>query len=226
MSRCAAWPASLCTSAGEPNGTRRKARGRARRQAIRLNRPAAGGNAPGAARTGRRGGYVVDKTLPLPPLNFTPAEMAAIAVSRPEVTPFASAMRSALCKVLPAGPAVRTAEAAQLMDRVPLIGPVRPGNNGSQPRVRLDTGGGLAAGELAIRTAMTRLGAWLLERLLALRLGGRGRDRGRGGGPLLPRKGQRPRAGARQPRPARHHPAPGGPGCRPRAGTPGAALPI
>src|SRR5260221_5401699 len=205
MSRCAAWPASLCTSAGEPNGTRRKARGRARRQAIRLNRPAAGGNAPGAARTGRRGGYVVDKTLPLPPLNFTPAEMAAIAVSRPEVTPFASAMRSALCKVLAAGPAVRTAEAAQLMDRVPLIGPVRPGNNGSQPRVRLDTGGGLAAVELAIRTAMTRLGAWLLERLLALRLVGRGRDRARGGVRLLPRNGHRHPAGPGQHRPAWHH---------------------
>jgi len=99
--------------------------------------------------------------------------MAAIAVSRAEVTPFASAMRSALCKVLAPAPAVRTAEAAQLMDRVPLIGPARPGNNGSQPRVRLDTGGGLAAVELAIRTAMTRLGASLLERLLALRLVGR-----------------------------------------------------
>src|SRR5258708_33379743 len=65
------------------------------------------------------------------------------------------------------------------MDRVPLIGPARPGNNGSQPRVRLDTGGGLAAVELAIRTAMTRLGASLLERLLALRLVSRAPGPGR-----------------------------------------------
>jgi len=127
--------------------------------------------------------------------------MAAIAVSRAEVTPFASAMRSALCKVLAPAPAVRTAEAAQLMDRVPLIGPARPGNNGSQPRVRLDTGGGLAAVELAIRTAMTRLGASLLERLLALRLVGRARDRARGGVRLLPRREHSHRAGPGQHRP-------------------------
>jgi predicted DNA-binding transcriptional regulator YafY len=76
------------------------------------------------AQTGRRGGYVIDKTRTLPPVNFTAAEMVAIAVSlaQAEATPFASAMRSALRKVLAVAPAAQTAQAAQLMDRVRLIG--------------------------------------------------------------------------------------------------------
>jgi predicted DNA-binding transcriptional regulator YafY len=81
---------------------------------------------------GRRGGYVIDKTRTLPPLNFTAAEMVAIAVSLAgaESTPFASAMRSALRKVLAVAPAAQTAEAAQLMDRVRLIGTGGPVNGG------------------------------------------------------------------------------------------------
>jgi predicted DNA-binding transcriptional regulator YafY len=79
------------------------------------------------AETGRRGGYVIDKALTLPPVNFTAAEVAAIAVSLASgrETPFAAAMRSALRKVLAAAPASQRAEAAQLMDRVRLIGPAR-----------------------------------------------------------------------------------------------------
>jgi predicted DNA-binding transcriptional regulator YafY len=81
------------------------------------------------AETGRRGGYAIDKTLTLPPLNFTAAEMVAIAVSlaREENTPFAAATRSALRKVLATASVVQTAEAAELMDRVRLIGATRPG---------------------------------------------------------------------------------------------------
>jgi predicted DNA-binding transcriptional regulator YafY len=81
------------------------------------------------AETGRRGGYAIDKTLTLPPLNFTAAEMVAIAVSlaREENTPFAAATRSALRKVLATASAAQTAEAAELMDRVRLIGAARPG---------------------------------------------------------------------------------------------------
>jgi len=81
---------------------------------------------------GRCGGYVIDKALTLPPLNFTAAEMVAIAVSlaRVESTPFASAMRSALRKVLAVAPAAQTAEAAELMDRVRLIGGNSPANGG------------------------------------------------------------------------------------------------
>jgi predicted DNA-binding transcriptional regulator YafY len=76
------------------------------------------------AEAGRRGGYVIDKTRTLPPVNFTAAEMVAIAVSlaQAEATPFASAMRSALRKVLAVAPDAQTAQAAQLMDRVRLIG--------------------------------------------------------------------------------------------------------
>jgi len=87
------------------------------------------------AETGRRGGYVIDKTLTLPPLNFTAAEMVAIAVSlaREDSTPFAAATRSALRKVLATASAAQTAEAAELMDRVRLIGAQRPGQPARQP---------------------------------------------------------------------------------------------
>ena len=59
------------------------------------------------AQAGRRGGYVIDKARTLPPVNFTAAEMVAIAVSLAgaEGTPFFFAARSALRKVLAAAPA-------------------------------------------------------------------------------------------------------------------------
>jgi predicted DNA-binding transcriptional regulator YafY len=81
------------------------------------------------AETGRRGGYAIDKTLTLPPLNFSAAEMVAIAVSlaREENTPFAAATRSALRKVVATASVAQTAEAAELMDRVRLVGATRPG---------------------------------------------------------------------------------------------------
>jgi predicted DNA-binding transcriptional regulator YafY len=81
------------------------------------------------AETGRCGGYVLDKALTLPPLNFTAAEMVAMAVSlaRAEATPFAAALRSAQRKILAAASAARIAEAAQLMDRVRLVGAAGPG---------------------------------------------------------------------------------------------------
>ena len=84
------------------------------------------------AEPGRCGGYVIDKMRTLPPLNFTAAEMVAIAVSLAgaESTPFASAMRSALRKVLAVAPAAQTAEAARLIDRVRLIGTSGPATGG------------------------------------------------------------------------------------------------
>ncbi len=80
--------------------------------------------APVYAEPGRRGGYAIDKTMTLPPVNFTAAEMVAIAVAlaRDERTPFAAATRSALRKVIAVASATQTAEAAQLIDRVRLIG--------------------------------------------------------------------------------------------------------
>ena len=87
------------------------------------------------AETGRRGGYAIDKALTLPPLNFTAAEMVAIAVSlaREENTPFAAATRSALRKVLATASAAQTAQAGELMDRVRLIGRPRPGEPARTP---------------------------------------------------------------------------------------------
>jgi predicted DNA-binding transcriptional regulator YafY len=78
---------------------------------------------PVYAEPGRTGGYVIDKTMTLPPVNFTAAEMVAIAVAlaRDERTPFEAATRSALRKVLAVASAGQAAEAAQLIDRVRLI---------------------------------------------------------------------------------------------------------
>src|SRR5215471_3203228 len=89
---------------------------------------------PVYAETGRHGGYVIDKVLTLPPVNFTAAEMAAMAVSLAwaEGTPFALAARSALRKVLAAASDGQTAEAGQLMDRIRLVGRGRQANCGPQ----------------------------------------------------------------------------------------------
>jgi len=101
---------------------------------------------------GRRGGYVIDKALTLPPLNFTAAEMVAIAVSlaRAESTPFAAAMRSALRKVLAVASAAQTAEAGQLAEAVRLIESSRPGEGGEA-----GSGGAGPGVPLAIQEAIT-----------------------------------------------------------------------
>jgi predicted DNA-binding transcriptional regulator YafY len=51
-----------------------------------------------ATKQGRTGGYTVDRSMSLPPLNFTPREAAAVAValSRSEHVLFARDARSAL----------------------------------------------------------------------------------------------------------------------------------
>jgi predicted DNA-binding transcriptional regulator YafY len=92
------------------------------------------------AETGRRGGYTIDKAATLPPLNFTAAELVAIAVAlaREGRTPFAAANRSALAKVVAATSAAQTAEASELMDRVRLV---EVGRRGA-PQRRPDTPSG------------------------------------------------------------------------------------
>jgi len=87
------------------------------------------------AEPGRTGGYVIDKTQTLPPLNFTASEMVALAVSLAgaDETPFSAALRSALRKVLASAPAAQTAAAAQLMDRVRLVSPVGARRAGPPP---------------------------------------------------------------------------------------------
>ncbi len=84
--------------------------------------------------TGRQGGYVIDRARTLPPLNLTAAELVAIAVSLAgtEGSPFASAMRSALRKVLAVAPAAQTAQARQLIEQVRLIGGAA-GRQGARP---------------------------------------------------------------------------------------------
>jgi predicted DNA-binding transcriptional regulator YafY len=54
------------------------------------------------AEPGRTGGYVLDRATTLPPVNVTPAEAVAIAVALRGLagTPFHSAARSALCKLI------------------------------------------------------------------------------------------------------------------------------
>lgn len=96
--------------------------------------------APVYAEPGRCGGYAIDKTMTLPPVNFTAAEMVAIAVAlaRDERTPFAAATRSALRKVLAVAPATQTAQAAQLIDRVRLVGAARPGQDLSVQAAAVD----------------------------------------------------------------------------------------
>ena len=91
-----------------------------------------GAGVPVYAETGRLGGYVIDPAFTLPPVNFTAPEMVAIAVSLAgaDETPFAYAARSALRKVLAAAPAGQLAEAAEMMDRIRLIGIDRPASCG------------------------------------------------------------------------------------------------
>jgi predicted DNA-binding transcriptional regulator YafY len=77
------------------------------------------------AEAGRTGGYAIDASRTLPPVNFTPTEAAAIAVAlgRPASTPFAASARSALVKVLGAMSERDAAAARDLGGRVLLFTP-------------------------------------------------------------------------------------------------------
>ena len=80
------------------------------------------------AEAGRTGGYVLDASATLPPVNFSAAEATAIAVAlaRAGDSPFAAESRSALLKVLHAMPAAHAADAAQLVGRIRLVERVSP----------------------------------------------------------------------------------------------------
>ena len=81
---------------------------------------------PIATRTGRSGGYMLDRSMSLPPLNFTPREAAAVAValSRSEHVLFARDARSALQKIVAAMPERALEEARSTAAKVRLL--VRP----------------------------------------------------------------------------------------------------
>jgi predicted DNA-binding transcriptional regulator YafY len=78
---------------------------------------------PISAQLGRRGGYVLDRSMTLPPLNFTPAEAVAMAVGlrRLDDTPWARDARTALLKVVAAMPAGAASRARTLADGVRLL---------------------------------------------------------------------------------------------------------
>jgi predicted DNA-binding transcriptional regulator YafY len=78
---------------------------------------------PISSQLGRRGGYVLDASMTLPPLNFTPSEAVAMAVGlrRLDDTPWARDARTALLKVLTAMPDHAAARARTMADGVRLL---------------------------------------------------------------------------------------------------------
>jgi predicted DNA-binding transcriptional regulator YafY len=80
---------------------------------------------PVYADAGRSGGYTVDKSLTLPPLNFTPAEAVAVAVALGRVSagPFEGAARSAVRKIVAAMSERNLVAARDLAGRVRLLEP-------------------------------------------------------------------------------------------------------
>jgi len=78
---------------------------------------------PLATKQGRNGGYTLDRSMSLPPLNFTPREAAAVAValSRSEHVLFARDARSALQKIVAAMPERALAEARATAEKVRLL---------------------------------------------------------------------------------------------------------
>jgi predicted DNA-binding transcriptional regulator YafY len=83
---------------------------------------------PVYAEPGRTGGYTLDKSRTLPPVNINPEEAVAIAVALETLhgTPFHDAARSALRKLVAVMPASGAAEAHELAGRIKLIGPADP----------------------------------------------------------------------------------------------------
>ena len=78
---------------------------------------------PLATKRGRAGGFTVDRSMSLPPLNFTPREAAAIAValSRSEHVLFTRDGRSALQKIMAAMPERALEEARATAEKVRLL---------------------------------------------------------------------------------------------------------
>lgn len=72
------------------------------------------------ATPGRRGGYAIDKSMTLPPVNFTPAEAAAVALALARTTssPLRAAARTALPKMLAAMSEVDAGAARRLASRI------------------------------------------------------------------------------------------------------------
>jgi predicted DNA-binding transcriptional regulator YafY len=89
------------------------------------------------ADVGRTGGYTIDKSRTLPPLNFTPAEAVAVAItlSRAEGSPYSRSARTALHKILAAMSAGDGMAAHELADRIRFLSPAEPDEPASVPAV-------------------------------------------------------------------------------------------
>jgi len=81
---------------------------------------------PLATRQGRTGGYSLDRSMTLPPLNFTPREATAVAValSSSSHVLFARDARTALQKIVAAMPSAALEEARTAAAKVRLVVPV------------------------------------------------------------------------------------------------------
>ncbi|TYK46226.1 helix-turn-helix transcriptional regulator [Actinomadura decatromicini] len=77
------------------------------------------------ADVGRGGGYTLDKSRTLPPLNFSPAEAVAVAITLARATgsPYTRSARTALHKIVTAMSAADSASARELADRIRFLGP-------------------------------------------------------------------------------------------------------
>ncbi|WP_433354176.1 helix-turn-helix transcriptional regulator [Microtetraspora malaysiensis] len=100
------------------------------------------------AEPGRRGGYALEKSMSLPPLNFTPAEAVAVAIalSRAEGQPFAAQARSALGKLMAAMPGAEGESARELARQVQILRP-EPREDGAVVAPLAAPGGDPAASE-------------------------------------------------------------------------------
>ncbi|WP_067458555.1 helix-turn-helix transcriptional regulator [Actinomadura macra] len=89
------------------------------------------------ADVGRGGGYTLDKSRTLPPLNFTPAEAVAVAITlaRAGGSPFSRSARTALHKIVAAMSAGDGASARELAERIRFITPPDAGEPASVPAV-------------------------------------------------------------------------------------------
>jgi predicted DNA-binding transcriptional regulator YafY len=89
------------------------------------------------ADVGRTGGYTLDKSRTLPPLNFTPTEAVAVAIllGRSRGSPYHRSARTALHKIIAAMSAADGAAARELADRIRFISPVEPDEPASVPAV-------------------------------------------------------------------------------------------
>ncbi|MEV5826221.1 WYL domain-containing protein [Spirillospora sp. NPDC052242] len=89
------------------------------------------------ADVGRGGGYTIDPDRTLPPLNFTPAEAVAVAITlaRADGSPYSRAARTALHKIVSAMSANDGASARELAERVRFLTPHDAAASPSVPSV-------------------------------------------------------------------------------------------